>query len=368
MQPSRRAFLSGRKPAPSAWASFCRRLGGACDGVFTASGDNDGVGRARFAPAGHGDMAVAVSLAREYGVVLALTAPEGAVTAPPDDRPAVYVDPVRLDRLTPVFAVVQDSRDSQSHAAGPGVQAMPASPVAWDAQPGCPLGVLADAGLTQFEGAPRHRTLAHWLAAPHPELAPGGSDDTGIVAVEVLLADGTFEALGPFGADATQPLQSATVQALVPALFQAASSPDGQACRAHRHWPLAYRLDALLPQAPHTVNLGQALLGHGGTLAWVCRVRLIAMPMRHGATASDARTRLDTEEAEEGSSSDGTLSIASGDSITSSGDSITSGGDSITTSGDSIGDDDAAARDAARRLTRRIKDAFDPGDLFPMLA
>ena len=361
MQPSRRAFLSGRKPAPSAWASFCRRLGGACDGVFTASGDNDGVGRARFAPDGHGDMAVAVSLAREYGVVLALTAHEGAVTAPPDDRPAVYVDPVRLDRLTPVFAVVQDSRDSQSHAAGLGVQTMPASPVAWDAQPGCPLGVLADAGLTQFEGAPRHRTLAHWLAAPHPELAPGGSDDTGIVAVEVLLADGTFEALGPFGADATQPLQSATVQALVPVLFQAASSPDGQTCRARRHWPLAYRLDALLPQAPHTVNLGQALLGHGGTLAWVCRVRLIAMPMRHGATASDARTRLDTEEAEEASSSDGKLSIASGDSITSS-------GDSITTSGDSIGDDDAAARDAARRLTRRIKDAFDPGDLFPMLA
>ncbi|MYZ42880.1 FAD-binding protein [Schauerella aestuarii] len=333
MQPSRRAFLSGRKPAPSAWEAFCRRLRGACDGVFSESDAVAGVGRARFAPAGNGDMAVVVSLGREYGVVIVLSGDEGAMTAPPDDRPAVYVDPVRLDGLTPVFAAAADARD---------VPASQAVPVAWDVQPGCPLGALADAGLTQFEGAPRARTLAHWLAAPHPGLTPGCTGETGIVAVEVLLADGTFEALGPFGADATQPLQSATVQALVPALFQAASSAEGQACRALGRWPLAYRLDALQPQAPHGVNLGQMLLGHGGTLAWVCRVRLVATPAPRSTLASADRATIASDDAANATAA------------------------SVSGSGESSVGQDAAAADASRRLTRCIKAAFDAGDLFPM--
>ena len=333
MQPSRRAFLSGRKPAPSAWEAFCRRLGGAGDGEFKLSEDDRGPGRARFAPAGHGDMALAVSLAREYGVVLALLGDEGVVAAPPDDRPAIYVDPVRLDSLVPVFAASADAREVS------GAQTVP---VAWDVQPGCPLGALADAGLTQFAGAPLHRTLAHWLAAPHPGLTPGGTGETGIVAVEVLLADGTFEALGPFGADATQPLQSATVQALVPALFQAASSAEGQACRALERWPLAYRLDALQPRAPHGVNLGQMLLGHGGTLAWMCRVRLVVMPAPGGTSVPDDRATVASDDA----------AVARAESVAGTGHSIVSR--------------DAAAFEASRRLTRRIKAAFDPGDLFPM--
>ncbi len=75
-----------------------------------------------------------------------------------------------------------------------------------------------------------------------------------------------------------QPLRSATVQRLVPSLFQLASGGDAFATRDGERWLGRYRLDALKPEAPATVNLGQLLLGHGGTLAWVSGVTLADAP------------------------------------------------------------------------------------------
>jgi hypothetical protein len=95
-------------------------------------------------------------------------------------------------------------------------------------------------------------------------------------------------------------LRSATVQRLVPALFQLASGGDAFATRDGEHWLGRYRLDALKPEAPATVNLAHLLLGHGGTLAWVQSVTLAdAGPAPHAPACLNeppglATTRLDS--------------------------------------------------------------------------
>ena len=120
-------------------------------------------------------------------------------------------------------------------------------------------------------------TLAEWLAAPAPWPA-GQCAASGVLSVEVMLADGIEECLGPFGEADVQPLRSATVQSLVPELFKLASGGDAFATHDGHHWLGRYRLDALKPEAPATVNLAHLLLGHGGTLAWVQSVTLTDAP------------------------------------------------------------------------------------------
>lgn len=140
-----------------------------------------------------------------------------------------------------------------------------------------PLAALAQAGLRQFAGLPGAMTLAQWLAAPAGWPA-GDCAASGVLAVDLLLADGVEETLGPFGADDLQPLRSATVQRLVPALFQLVGGDLAAACRDGDAWLARYRLDALAPQAPATVNLAHLMLGQGGTLAWVRGVTLADCP------------------------------------------------------------------------------------------
>jgi len=160
----------------------------------------------------------------------------------------------------------------------------------WHAGPGCRVGRLLEAGLTQFQGADPGLTVAAWLAGPHRYLA-GATADSGVHEVDVLLADGTIEVLGPFGAADQRPLASATTQRLVPALFQLAGGADAAACLARRRWPARYRLDALRP-AGGAVNLAHLLLGHGGALAWVEGLSLHAMP----APAADADVDVDARD------------------------------------------------------------------------
>ena len=126
--------------------------------------------------------------------------------------------------------------------------------------------------------------------------------------------------MGPFGESDERPLRSATLQRLVPALFQLSTGPDAAACAVGGAWAGRYRLDALRPQAPATVNLAHLLLGHGGTLAWVQEVLLTAVPAAGEAAGGDAPPL------------------------------------------------DDAAREAGRRLDARIKALFDPDGRFPLLA
>ena len=167
-----------------------------------------------------------------------------------------------------------------------GLAAWPRTP-RWRAQPGVPLAVLAQAGLRQFDGLPGAMTLAEWLARrPQRDAARirGSWRRRG--------AGRRGGETGAFGDE--QPLRSATLQRLVPALFQLSTGPDAAACAVGGAWAGRYRLDALRPQAPATVNLAHLLLGHGGTLAWVQEVLLTAVPAAGEAAGGDAPPLDDT--------------------------------------------------------------------------
>ncbi|KGD94056.1 FAD-binding protein [Achromobacter sp. RTa] len=275
MQPSRRAFLLGRRPAQSPWAAFLQRLGLLCQGSVRDLGESgEGGPRAVLVPTRDADVAHARVLCAEYRVLLALDGAEGPFEAAPG--PALRVDPSAMSGLVRLSGDVPR----------------------WRAQPGVPLAALAAAGLRQFAGQPGAMTLAEWLAAPARWRA-GQCADSGVLAVEAMLADGIEETLGPFGEADIQPLRSVTVQRLVPALFQLASGGDAFATRDGERWLGRYRLDALKPEAPATVNLAHLLLGHGGTLAWVQSVTLAgAAPAPQLAAAAEppglATTRLDS--------------------------------------------------------------------------
>ena len=294
MQPSRRAFLLGRRPAQTPWARFMQRLTLLCQGAVRDLGEAGADGpRGWLAPAREGDLAHARALCAEYGVALVLDGVDGIAAA----GPCLRVDPANLSGLARLAG------DTQR----------------WRAQPGVPLAVLAQAGLRQFDGLPGAMTLAEWLAAPAAWPA-GRCARSGVLAADVVLADGVEETLGPFGESDERPLRSATLQRLVPALFQLSTGPDAAACAAGGAWAGRYRLDALRPQAPATVNLAHLLLGHGGTLAWVQEVLLTAVPAAEGEGGVDAPSL------------------------------------------------DDVAREAGRRLDARIKALFDPDGRFPLLA
>jgi hypothetical protein len=116
-----------------------------------------------------------------------------------------------------------------------------------------------------FDATLAHQTLAQWFASPFE----GSLMRTGIVQSEVLLADGTLEMLGPFGASASRPLKSLSLQKKIPRLFELAQSPQAALCAQYKQWPLRYRLDGLMPQSGASFNLAWLLQGHGGSLAWL---------------------------------------------------------------------------------------------------
>src|SRR5690606_2351542 len=258
MQSSRRAFLFGRRLPRTPWDMFRQRLARAAHGPLEEL-DAAPPGRARLRPARPEDVRHARALCVEYGVALVLAGTDAS--GAPAGRAVLEVDPSALTELAP------GPRAGQ-----------------WRAQPGCRAADLAAAGLPQFAQAPPAQTLAGWLAGAGA-WPPGGTAASGLVRIDLLLSDGTAETLGPFGQDDVQPLRSAAVQRLVPALFQLAGSADAAACRAHAAWPCRYRLDALAPEPPAGVNLAQLLLGHGGTLAWV-EGALLAPGQAAGAVAA----------------------------------------------------------------------------------
>jgi len=216
----------------------------------------------------------------EYGIRLVLAA--GSKQTLPADQSALIVDPAALADL----------------------QQLVETPVPmWRAGPGCRAEQLRRVGLSQFAAAPAQQTLADWLAGPAAAAWPPGSGKaSGLHGIDVLLADGTTETLGPFGENDVRPLRTGIGQRLVPALFQLAQGDDAQLCRAQIAWPGRYRLDALMPAPPAHVNLAHLLCGQGGTLAWIENVVLFAVPpimtppkTAWGVAVSLAAARLDGE-------------------------------------------------------------------------
>lgn len=300
MQPSRRAFLLGRRPPVTAWDELRLRLARVAQGALRDAGPR----RAVLAAHDAGDVRQARALCADYGAVLALVGTPLAQTDPDDAAPPVLVvDPASLDRLV----------RTQS---------------GWHAGPGCRAHDLARSGLPQFADAPPDQMLAVWLAE-RGAWPVGGTAASGVRDLDLLLADGSAETLGPFGQDDLRPLHTATAQRLVPALFQLAGTADAALCLAAARWPARYRLDALRPREPAQVNLAHLLLGHGGTLAWV-----------EGATlAPPAPVDQSRPQA---------ASVA---------------GAAVPNAPD-VPPGDGACGPAARRLDMRVAQAFDPAGLY----
>ncbi|WP_233233710.1 hypothetical protein [Bordetella sp. LUAb4] len=259
------------------------------------------------------DVRVARELCAEYGVAMALAGTRAAAPG----CPCLWVDPRSLNTLRCLDDGLPSSTLGVQYAhagQGPGLR--------FRAAPGVTMATLAQAGLTQFAGLPAGLTVAAWLAGrEHVAVSPGLACPPGLVSVDVMLADGALETLGPFGASGGVPLRSGTGQALIPALYTLSTRAGAAWCRAQAAWPARYRLDALTPPAPAEANLAGLLAGHEGALAWVDSVVLQAV------TPSDSGGQA------------GVADMVSAESVP------------------------YAAQ--ARALDANIKDAFDPAGLYP---
>ena len=171
MQPSRRAFLLGRRPVQTPWARFIQRLTLLCQGPCAT-------------------WARPARTARAAG-----WRPRARATWPTPGA-------VRRVRRGPGAGRRGGNRRWSLPAGGSREPQRPGPPgrrhaPRWRAQPGVPLAVLAQAGLRQFDGLPGAMTLAEWLAAPAAWPA-GRCAQSGVLAADVVLADGVERNLGAF--------------------------------------------------------------------------------------------------------------------------------------------------------------------------
>jgi len=109
-----------------------------------------------------------------------------------------------------------------------------------------------------------------------------------VLGIDAVLADGTQEHFGPFGADARRPMGSARTAQLVSRLFELGASERDE---IERVWPRVmrrvggYNLDVFHPRSerPYTpdgsVNLAHLLVGSEGTLAYFRRLHLKLSPL-----------------------------------------------------------------------------------------
>lgn len=243
-QPSRRAFLTGRRTPATPWGQFCARLSRTCEGSVSWNQDEQNT-EAWLKPARALDVMHAHALCRELGVQLILLSSDAK---PNPGRPVLWVDSraewARLDLVD----------------AAAGLWRADAGVTLWSLRQQ-EVGIFAET----FDATHSHQTLAQWFANPFE----GNLKRSGIVQAEVLLADGTLEMLGPFGASASRPLKSLSLQKKIPTLFELAQSSQAALCAQCEAWPLRYRLDSLMPQAGGSFNLAWLFQGHGGSLAWL---------------------------------------------------------------------------------------------------
>lgn len=305
---SRRAFLFGRRTSSTPWGQFCARLARTTEGAVRWNQD-DARAQAWLRPRREADVFHARALCAEYGVCLALEGTALPTAAMP--RGLLWLEP-GAD-----WAVLLPG------AAGAG---------GWRADAGCRIGALQDAGLAAVAGAEPGQSVAAWFASrAAARWAPGLGASCGIDRIEVLLADGTTATLGPFGAGARDPLDSLTVQRMVPRLFELAGSESATRWIGQAAWPARFRLDALNPPGGADVNLAWLLAGHGGCLAWV-RAVWFAPDVAAFRPASDANVTTDP-------------GAGSGPGFTAS--------------------PDPADLAAAAMLDLEVKQIVDPGGLFP---
>lgn len=245
---SRRAFLLGRRTPPSEWGKFCARLSRTCTGQVRWE-DVPGRQEAWLVPAREQDVLHAHALCREYRVQMALDGFSSMTQPTASQSPRLWVE---------------------SGSAWASASPADAMGLIWRAEAGCKVKVLQAAGIKVLQAADAEQTVAQWLASELSAQWPTGQGVySGILQVQVMLADGTIAVLGPFGASATTPLRSLTVQKMIPKLFEMASSGLALQCAQAVVWPVMFRLDALMPAEGMDVNLAWLFAGHGARLGWV---------------------------------------------------------------------------------------------------
>ena len=288
----------GRRLPATPFEQFYARLSRTCLGRVRTELSNAPSAQAPQAwlePVRHEDVAHARALCQEYRVALRL---KGGPCPTPLAQATLWVSP-QTERAT--FSLV-DAQDG-----------------IWKADAGCTLAQLTETGVFAGMVLPPELSLAQWFAWPETsaDAVSGGAlkDENPahgqevtrepasvmlralrcVERVEVLLADGTLEVLGPFGATAQAPLRSLTMQRLVPKLFELAGSGAAQQCAQVTQWPARYRLDALMTTATHEPNLAQLFFGHQGRLGWVqtlwlrCTENLDEIPCRVQGKEQDKR-------------------------------------------------------------------------------
>jgi len=239
----------GRRLPVSPWDLFCARLVRTCSGnvrIAASSKAQAGVNQAWLEPVRHADVAHARALCQEYGVTLALAGCTGSAVC---ERATLWVAPLTHGAT---FSPVKEQAGC------------------WRVDAGCTMKQVKETGIFEGLALAPELTLAQWFAgAGAPEQRASLEAARMVERAEVLLADGTLEVLGPFGANAQTPLRSLALQRLVPKLFELAGSEAAQRCAQASSWPALFRLDALFVCATQEPNLAQLLFGHQGRLGWV---------------------------------------------------------------------------------------------------
>lgn len=266
-QPSRRAFLTGRRTPASPWGQFCARLSRTC--VGKVRWDQDAQSRqAWLEPARAVDVMHAQALCGELGVQLLLL---GSEATPDLARPILWVDSRSdaaqlelVDHTSGLWRVDAGVTLATLRQQGVGIFARSSAQAVINVHGIQATDAAGTVNAVEMANT-ANQTLAQWFASPFS----GSLMHSGIVRAEVLLADGTLELLGPFGAQASTPLRSLSLQSKIPKLFELAQSSQAALCAQSERWPLRYRLDALMPQSGDSLNLAWLFQGHGGSLAWL---------------------------------------------------------------------------------------------------
>jgi len=262
VQPSRRAFLSGKRFSVDPWLSFLAKLRAGAQGTLTLD-PQFFESRAHWVPTTFNHIDAARALCQQFGVILCL---QGLQASLDPKRKTLVVEPGQAwARPLPL--------DLQKGL--------------WRFEAACTMQVLQAAGVAAAKGAIPSQSLAHWFAyGTHHSIALGGLAVLGIENIEMMFGDGTIEVLGPFGAQNSEPLRSMFTQRNMPQLFDvvrqsslyALMQPIDLDSSSAKVWPTdSFRIDALIDHAGGEPHLGQFFVGHGGRLGWLVAVTFLSV-------------------------------------------------------------------------------------------
>lgn len=244
--PSRRAFLGGKTPQLPPWEQFLLELKRKTQGSVSAL--EGGSAQALCTVAVSTDVYHARQLCQTFGVKLYVG--RGQELSEDVFEPVLWLDVAALNQLMPVH---EDKKQ-------------------WFMQAGVTVAQLREVGFAIPSEVPASMWVIEWLGCKqYQSYALEHLEHSGIVHASLLMADGSLSSLGLFGVKNTKPLNTPTLRAVVPQLFQLANTSLVEELLSLPQWPAQYRLD-IFNAANSSLNLAHLLLGAKqdlGVLDWV---------------------------------------------------------------------------------------------------